>query len=135
MAEEMVYNLTEMYSKLDALEEQLADDRDDILGPAPHMLLIHHQLNQLEAFRNETMLLAKRASSDSRLTLERHFERLNKVIKAFDEYIFLLAGNILNIARAGQRSVVVRLIKIAEIEGKEDEKVTAIQRPQGSILT
>lgn len=119
----MVYNLTEMYSKLDALEDQLADDRDNILGSAPHMLLVHHQLNQLEAFRNETMLLAKCASADSRLTLERHFERLNKVIKAFDEYIFLLAGNILNIARAGQRSVIVRLIKIAEIEGKEDEKV------------
>jgi hypothetical protein len=33
-----------------------------------------------------------------------------------------LAQNILNLVRAGHSDVVVKLVKIAEVEGKEDEK-------------
>ncbi|GLB41772.1 putative exocyst complex component Sec6 [Lyophyllum shimeji] len=125
--EEMVDNLLEMASKLDTLERQLAEDSADILGPAPNLLVIHYQLNQLEAFRNHTMHQAKQASPSSRATLQRWFERLNRFIAAFDDYILELARNILNIVRAGYPDVVVRLIKIAEIEGKEDEKAIVIR--------
>lgn len=121
--EEMVDSLLAMTSKLDLLERLLAADSSDIVGPAPNLLTIHHQLNQLEAFRNQTMHEAKKASPSSRATLHQWFDRLNQIIAAFDEYILNLARNVLNIVRAGYPDVVVRLIKIAEIEGKEDEKV------------
>ena len=49
--------------------------------------------------------------------------RLNRLIEAFDEYILALASNILPLIRAGHPEVVVTLIKIAEVEGREDEKV------------
>jgi exocyst complex component 3 len=123
--EEMVNNLLDMASRLDELEYMLASDSREILGPAPNLLVIHYQLNQLERFRNQTMHQAKKASADARNTLTRWFERLNKDISAFDEYILELARNILNLVRAGQSNVVVRLIKIVEVEGKEDEKVGA----------
>lgn len=113
----------EMANKLDDLEQMLASDSSDILGPAPNLLVIHFQINQLERFRNQTMHSAKKASSSSQTTLTRWFERLNKVITAFDNYVIELARNVLNLVRAGQSDVVVRLIKIAEVEGKEDEKV------------
>lgn len=118
----MVNNIMEMATKLDDLEQMLASDSRDIIGPAPNLLVIHFQLNQLEAFRNQTMHLAKKASPSSQATLTRWFDRLNKVITAFDEYVIELARNILNLIRAGHSDVVVRLIKIAEVEGKEDEK-------------
>ena len=121
--EEMVNNLLEMNSKIDVLEDMLVADSSDIMGPAPNLLLIHYQINQLEAFRNQTMHQAKKASASSRSTLTRWFERLNTLIEAFDEYITGIARNILPLIRAGRSSVVVKLIKIAEIEGKEDEKV------------
>ena len=121
--EEMVNNLLEMNSKIDVLEDMLVADSRDIMGPAPNLLLIHYQINQLEAFRNQTMHQAKKASASSRSTLTRWFERLNTLIDAFDEYITGIARNILPLIRAGRSSVVVKLIKIAEIEGKEDEKV------------
>jgi exocyst complex component 3 len=121
--EEMVNNLLDMASRLDELEYMLASDSREILGPAPNLLVIHYQLNQLERFRNQTMHQAKKASADARNTLTRWFERLNKDISAFDEYVLELARNILNLVRAGQSNVVVRLIKIVEVEGKEDEKV------------
>ncbi|KAF8892045.1 exocyst complex component Sec6-domain-containing protein [Infundibulicybe gibba] len=125
--EEMVNNLLEMNSKLDTLENMLEADSQDILGPAPNLLVIHYLLNQLEAFRNQTMHQAKKASPKSRATLARWFERLNNVIDAFDDYIVGLAQNILNLVRAGHPDVVVKLIKIAEVEGREDEKAIAIR--------
>lgn len=121
--EEMVNNLREMAGELDVIERVLAQDSANILGPAENLLSIHYQLNQLEAFRNHTMHQAKQASPSSRANLQRRFERLNQVIAAFDNYVLTLARNILSIVRAGHPDVVVRLIKIAEVEGKEDEKV------------
>ncbi|KAK2463655.1 hypothetical protein APHAL10511_004406 [Amanita phalloides] len=125
--EEMVLNLLSMAEKLDDIENMLAADADDILGPAPNLLIIHYHLNQLENFRNQTMHEAKKASASSRATLARWFQRLNGVIEAFDAYIIELARNVLNLARAGHQDVVVRLIKIAELEGAEDEKAIAIR--------
>lgn len=121
--EEMVNNLLEMSSKLDVLENMLVLDSRDILGPAPNLLVVHFQLNQLESFRNQTMHQAKKASPSSRSTLTRWFEPLSNVIEAFDDYIVNLARNVLNLVRAGHPDVVVKLIKIAEVEGREDEKV------------
>ncbi|KAJ6621396.1 exocyst complex component sec6 [Mycena sp. CBHHK59/15] len=125
--EETVNNLLEMNTKLDALEDMLEVDSRDILGPAPNLLVIHFLLNQLEAFRNQTMHQAKKASANSRATLARYFERLNNVIDAFDQYVVGLAGNVLDLVRAGHSDVVVKLIKIAEVEGREDEKAIAIR--------
>ena len=122
--EEMVQNLLEMNSRLDMLENMLEEDSQDILGPAPNLLVIHFQLKQLEDFRNETMHQAKKSSKDVQATLTRYFDRLSKLIQAFDEYILTLARNILPIVRAGHPDVIVKLLKVVEIEGKEDEKVT-----------
>lgn len=122
--EEMVKNFLDMNSRLDELENMLVEDSSDILGPAPNLLPIHYQINQLESFRNETLHQAKKASADSRAILNRWFERLNAVIVAFDEYVMGLARNILPLVRAGRHDVVVKLIKVAEFEGKADEKVS-----------
>lgn len=121
--EEMVNNLIEMNSKLDSLETMLESDSANILGPAPNLLRIHYQITRLEAFRNQTMHQAKKSSSDTRNTLNRYFERLTRLIEAFEQYLMAIARNILPIVRAGHPEVIVNLVKIAEVEGKEDEKV------------
>jgi exocyst complex component 3 len=126
--EEMINNLSEMKSRLNGIEAMLSADQEDLLGPAPNLLPIHLQLTQLENFRNETMHQAKKASADSRNKLTRRFERLSAVIDAFDEYIMELSRNILPLARAGHPEVIVKIVKIAELEGKEDEKVIVISR-------
>ena len=121
--EDMVNNLLDMTAQLDHLEHMLASDSREIVGPAPNLLVIHFQLNQLERFRNQTMHQAKKASAQSQANLARWFARLDKLIANFDEYIVQLARNVLNLVRAGYSDVVVKLLKIADVEGKEDEKV------------
>src|SRR5712691_5815863 len=119
----MVNNLLEMDSRLDSIEEMLVLDQSDLLGPGTNLLPVHLQLTQLESFRNETMHQAKKASAESRNNLARRFERLTGVIEAFDEYVVELSRNILLLARSGHLEVIVKIVKIAEVEGKEDEKV------------
>ena len=121
--EDMVINLLEMDSRLDSIEEMLAKDQNDLVHPGANLLPIHLQLTQLESFRNETMHQAKKASAESRNKLSRRFERLTGVIEAFNEYIVELSRNILLLARSGNLEVIVKIVKIAEVEGKEDEKV------------
>ncbi|KAI0754697.1 exocyst complex component sec6 [Daedaleopsis nitida] len=125
--EEMVNNLLEMNSKLEMIEQMLLEDSNDILGPAFNLLRIHFALNRLEAFRNQTMHQAKKSSADIRNTLTRWFERLNRLLEAFDEYILELARNILPIVRSGNPDVIVRLMKVVEMEAREDEKAIAIK--------
>ncbi|KAJ7091315.1 exocyst complex component sec6 [Mycena belliarum] len=120
-------NFEETEETFYVLEDMLERDSRDMIGPAPNLLVIHYLLNQLEAFRNQTMHQAKKASANSRSSLARYFERLNNVIEAFDQYVVGLAGNILDLVRAGHSNVVVKLIKIAEVEGREDEKAIAIR--------
>lgn len=133
--EEMVNNLLEMNSKVAALEEMLAADSQELVGPAPNLLMIHFQINRLEGFRNQTMHQAKQVSNASRQKLIRIFERLSKLIEDFEFYILELARNILPIVRAGYPEVVVKLIKIVELEGREDEKVCSFNKLVHFLLT
>jgi exocyst complex component 3 len=66
---------------------------------------------------------AKKASAESRNKLARRFERLTSIIEAFDEHLIQLCRNILSLARGGHPEVIVKIVKIAEVEGREDEKV------------
>lgn len=124
--EEMVTNLLGMHEKLDVLEDLLMAERNEIPGPAPNLLRIHYQINQLESFKNQAMYQAKRAKAESLRTMEKWFERLNALVTDFEEYLWTLARNILPITRAGFPQTVVKLVKICEIEGKEDERVTSL---------
>ena len=122
--EELVNNPLEMNARTGQLEEMLYDDAQDILGPVINLLAIHYRINQQESFQNETMRQAKRASAESKATLAKRFERLNKIISVFDAYTLELAQNILPLIRANREDVVIKLIKIAEVEGKADERVS-----------
>lgn len=121
--EEIVNNLTDMYSRLNVLEAMLAQDARDPAGPHRNLLPLHYQLNQLEAFKNQTMHQAKKSSPQTRARLNEYFARLNQLIEEFDQHIAMIAKHVLDLVRAGHPDVVVKLLKIVEIEGKADEKV------------
>jgi exocyst complex component 3 len=123
----MVNSLRDMYDRLDRIEEMLAQDRSDPLGPATNLLPVHYHLTQIETFRNETLIRAKRANPEARATLDEYFERLTGTIEAFEGFYLLLAGSLLDIVKAGHPSVAVKIAKIAEVEGQRDEKAIAIR--------
>ncbi|CBQ73963.1 related to SEC6-protein transport protein [Sporisorium reilianum SRZ2] len=125
---------TSTLEKLDALPgqiEQLAEmlqrSQDDIMGPATDLLPLHFHLSQLEAFRNETFQIARTCSADVRNTISEVFAPLDGLIRAFDDYIMVLAERTMDLVREGRPAVVVKLVKIIEKESREDERAAAIR--------
>ncbi|KAH6890051.1 exocyst complex component Sec6-domain-containing protein [Coprinopsis sp. MPI-PUGE-AT-0042] len=72
-------------------------------GPAPNLLMVHHHLKQFEGFGNKTTREARKASKKAQEALAGRFERLDWVTTQLDE-----------------------LLKIAEVEGKEDEMAPSL---------
>lgn len=125
----MVQNLRSMSEKVDYLSSLLDSDRNQHDGPAgssPNLLPIHFQLQQLEAFRNETLHQAKKSNPQDRETLVKWFEKVDKVGGDFEAWLWEIAGSVVELLRKGNGGTVVRLLKIIEVEGKEDEKVRHI---------
>lgn len=123
----MVQNLRSMSDKVDHLHHLLQTDMSHPLGPAGpshNLLLIHFQLQQLENFRNETLHQAKKADAAERQVLIQWFEKLDKVGMEFEAWLWEIAGRVIEMVRRGNGGTVVRLLKVVEFEGKEDEKVS-----------
>ncbi|KAL7418939.1 SNARE-binding exocyst subunit S6 [Cryptotrichosporon argae] len=126
----MVTNLQSMSDRVDHLARLLASDReqaDGPCGPSPNLLPIHYQLQQLEAFRNESLHQAKKGEPGDVAILKRKFEKLDVVGDGFEKWLWEIAGCIVELARRGNGGAVVRLLKIVEFEGKEDEKAVALR--------
>ncbi|WRT63590.1 uncharacterized protein IL334_000513 [Kwoniella shivajii] len=130
----MVQNLRSMSDKVDHLSSLLDSDKNQIggsCGSSPNLLPIHYQLQQLESFRNETLHQAKKNqhshSVEERDTLIKWFEKLDKVGQDFESWLWEISSNIVELARRGNGGTVVRLLKIVEVEGKEDEKAVAMR--------
>ncbi|KAF9987034.1 SNARE-binding exocyst subunit S6 [Modicella reniformis] len=98
------------------------EDMKNILGPAPNLLTVHYQLYKLEQLRNTTLHMAKDESLDVKVTLKQYFGRLDQVIEEFEEYLWELTRNIVDLIKSKQGSVIVRLIKIIEGEESADAK-------------
>jgi exocyst complex component 3 len=129
----MVKNLQTMSDKVSHLDALLTSDQSHPLGPcgpSANLLPIHYQLQQLEAFRNEALHQAKKSAGkgeqgqEDRRTLVGWFERLDDLGNRFEEWLWAIAANILETAREGNGGAIVRLLKIIEVEGKEDQKVS-----------
>jgi len=123
----MVHNLRSMADKVDHIAALLEADQNQDGGPigySPNLLPIHYQLNQLEAFRNETLHQAKKSDAAERETLIKWFEKLDRVGETFERWLWEISKNVVELARRGNGGTVVRLLKIIEVEGREDEKVS-----------
>lgn len=122
--EEMVKSFQEISSKVDLCADLLEDDiAAGILAPQDHLLACHYQLMELESFRNETLHQAKKSTREELETVRSYFERLDSVVVAFDARLWELASRMLDLVRADRMDTVVKILKIVEVESREDEKV------------
>ncbi|KAF8982865.1 SNARE-binding exocyst subunit S6 [Entomortierella lignicola] len=118
----LVNNFQDLHQDLDRINSMMRDDMQNILGPAPNLLMVHYQLYKLEQLRNATIHMANDESLDVKVTLKQYFGRLDQVIEDFENYLWELARNIVDLIKKKQGSVIVRLIKIIESEENADAK-------------
>lgn len=98
----------------------------------PNLLPIHHRLTGLQDFRDDVMNQAEAADDDVRKTLEDYFATMDNTLETFDERVGLIAMSLIDIVRAGNLSLVVRLAKIVEAEERNDEKILALKEAEES---
>ncbi|KAF8250145.1 exocyst complex component Sec6 [Wilcoxina mikolae CBS 423.85] len=129
--EEIKSKLADLDARLNDVDRMLQDDdRDELTNPMPNILPIHYTLTQLRDFRDDMMEQSSKTDSDVRETLQSYFAPLESTTDQFDERIGLVAMSLIDLVRAGNRSLVVRLAKIIEAEERVDEKVMALKEAQ-----
>jgi len=96
----------------------------------PNLLPIHFKITQLRDFKDDAIYQAKSTRDDTRATLENHFTMMDDMIAEFENRLGILLVGMLDIVRAGNHSLVVRLVKIIEAEERSDEKIKALQDAQ-----
>lgn len=114
----------ESFSEQLELARQLMeqDGEFDIDNEMPNLIPAHFILSQLRQVREEATayLRAKDATSDTRLTVRKLYEPLDRVVQTFDESIIAIAENLLETLRTGNKSLVVRTAKLLEAEERQD---------------
>ncbi|KAF9950803.1 SNARE-binding exocyst subunit S6 [Mortierella alpina] len=126
----LVNNFQELHQDLERVKTLMYEDMKDLLGPAPNLLLVHYQLYKLEQLRNTTMHMARDEPLDVKVTLKQYFGRLDKVIEEFEEYLWELSRNMIDLIKNKQGSVIVRVIKIIESEESADTKAVVTTKTE-----
>jgi hypothetical protein len=85
---------------------------------------VHHQLQQLESFRDLTLAKSQKASSDILNTLQIYFRQVDELVDAFEKYLWMIARNTIDLVKASRAYVVIRLVKIIETEERADEQAS-----------
>ncbi|KAI8813830.1 exocyst complex component Sec6-domain-containing protein [Cladochytrium replicatum] len=110
---EVIDNFQQLSKNVTRVHQLLEADSKDSQGSADNLLLIHYQLFQLESFRHETLQKARGFSTDVMNTLNTYF-RVDELASPFEAFLWQLAKN-------GNPSTVLRLVKIIEMEERADE--------------
>ncbi|KAJ9096854.1 hypothetical protein QFC21_005127 [Naganishia friedmannii] len=129
---DIVTHLRHITSSCSRIDEMLNVDLEEEYGERRNMLLIHASLRQLEQFRSEALHLHASSASASaekdKKILQQLFAPLEVLMKKFEErMLWDVAGDVVEWIRRGRSGVVVRVWKVVEVEGKEDQKAVAIR--------
>lgn len=114
----MVEQLQQLNERVSMVEKLFADDKEQLVGPAHNMSLVHFHLTELIAFRNKAMASAK--SESSIRTLSNYFVRINILEAEHEKYIWQLSSRIIELSKEGYNTTIVKLIKLIETENASD---------------
>ncbi|KAJ9105565.1 hypothetical protein QFC19_003547 [Naganishia cerealis] len=125
---DIVTHLRHITSSCAHLSQLLSADLSEPYGERRNLLRIHAELRQLEQFRGEALHMPARGSpAGEKQILEKLFEPLQVLMARFEDALWDVVAEVVEWIRKGRSGVVVRVWKIVEVEGKEDEKAVAIR--------
>lgn len=114
-------NFRSMPDQLAEIEAMMdADGQFDLNSPLENLVVVHYLLSGLRDVEDDAQFHAQQSTDDVRRTIAKHFAPLGKAVERFDSIVFEVAEALLEVVRAGNRGVVVRVAKIIEAEEKAD---------------
>jgi exocyst complex component 3 len=121
--------------QIQRVEEYIEEESQQVLSDHPSLLMIHYQVFQLEGFRTATMYHARHSSMDVINTLNNYFQRIVDLSESFDDYVWKLAANTVTLIKEGYGSVIVRLVKIIEMEEHADSEAISVEFKEEDLIT
>lgn len=110
----------------------------NIKGSHDNLLFVHYQLFLLEEFRTSTVKRAKSSPPDVINTLINYFRKIDQVAMEFDQYLWLIAKNAVELIKLGNSAagksrrtsylpftLVFRMVKVIEMEEDADKEISA----------
>lgn len=126
-----------MQAGLDSFERdcayvrRLLEEDENDLESQPNLLEIHMRLTRLRDFRDEALDQIRRGKDTSlEQTLLDWFEKLDDIIEVFDEHVWWICQNLIDLVAADSTNIVVRLALVIASEEKNDDRVRALQDAQ-----
>lgn len=93
-----------------------------------NLLRVYYELMRLRNIRDDVMEQISRGDDlGLRVMLEDYFERLDGVVRVFDERIELIVMSLIMLVQVENESLVVRFVLIVEVEEKSDQRVMVLQ--------
>ncbi|KAJ3413623.1 SNARE-binding exocyst subunit S6 [Chytridiales sp. JEL 0842] len=121
---ELVDQFQRLNSQVARIQKIVLEDSKVPDGPADNLLYIHHQLQQLENFRNTSMSKAQKSSGDILSTLQIYFRQVDDLVDSFEKYLWIIARNTMELIKKDRAYAVIRLVKIIETEERADEQAS-----------
>jgi exocyst complex component 3 len=141
--EAMRQDIDEFDERLLNLERMLKEDATD-MESQPNLLAIHYELTKLRDIRDSTLDQVKNSGEAGEelinnlqlrtgSTLSDYFNRLNDIVEWFDENLWMIQTNLLELVQASNDSLVTRLALVVHEEEKNDKKAKALQDAQSEF--
>ncbi|KAJ1730144.1 SNARE-binding exocyst subunit S6 [Coemansia biformis] len=118
--EEFYQQFREFHQQYTQVRELLVDAQDNFSQGNFNLLRLHYSLHRLEDFRNRAMGFAGLDDADSGQTLAQMFGGVDSLVREFDEFLWMVAGSMYDLALRSRANVIVQLLKVVEFEEAAD---------------
>lgn len=133
--QKFIDNFKTLNTQLQEIQRLIELDGEFYLtSPMPNLLKIHYKLSQLRDLEDNAQYYALRSTEDVRRTIGKHFSSLDNLVEQFDTILFDISENLLEIIRTGDKSLVVRVAKIIDVEEKQDLAAQIVEEIQEDSL-
>ena len=143
---DIIFDATRMYEKVDMtseiydkivafsdtveqvnrmLDTELA--QDGLETGCPYLIQIHYLLTTIRNFQDQMTIMANISTDDVQRTCQKLFSKVSGLVDKFDQLLESLIYDIVEMIRAENYSLVVRLFKIIDFEEREDLRIEAIR--------
>ncbi|CCH60271.1 hypothetical protein TBLA_0C04750 [Henningerozyma blattae CBS 6284] len=125
-----------IYSKIIKFDELLGEidqmltiesESDSAETGCPYLLQIHYLLTKSRDFQDQMIAMAAISTDDVQRTVGKIFTKLDILVSKFDGLLERLIYDAIELVRAEQISLVIKLFKIIDLEEREDLKIMAIR--------
>lgn len=93
----------------------------------PFLIQIHFLLTKARDFEDQMKAMAAVSTEDVKRDIQQIFGTVNELTRKFDNLLEQIIYDLLELVRAEQFSLIIRLFKIIDVEEREDLKIMAIR--------